>query len=172
LDTHASPTPLWDHFVGLHQAELERKVDAKCVIVRENLDPELTPFGFVRWYMHPLLDEPVSHAMYFLELEVPAGSRSGRLRHQGSIVNLFVEGEGYTVVDGVRYDWVTEDVVAIPAKPDGVEFQHFAADGGPVRIVIAWPNHDSSFGTGLGVDLAVLEPAPEYVAGAQLLAAR
>jgi hypothetical protein len=164
--------PLWDHFVGLHRAELERKVKAECVIARDKLEPEHTPLGCVRWYMHPLLEEPVSHAMYFLELEVPAGSRSGRLRHQGSIVNLVVEGEGYTMVEGVRYDWVTEDVVAIPPKPDGVEFQHFASDGQVARIVIAWPNFDSSLGSGLGVDLAVLEPAPDFVAHTEILASR
>jgi hypothetical protein len=78
------------------------------------------------------------------------------------LVNLVVEGEGYTLAGGVRYDWVTEDVVAIPAKPDGVEVQHFAAEGTTARIVMAWPNFDSGLGAGLGIDLAVLEPAPGY----------
>jgi gentisate 1,2-dioxygenase len=162
MTSYVAGAPLWNYYIGLHRAELERKSRAECVVDRGKLEPEQTPFGLLRWYLHPLLEGPASHAMYFAELEIPAGSCSGKLRHQGSLVNLVVEGEGYTLAGGVRYDWVTEDVVAIPAKPDGVEVQHFAAEGTTARIVMAWPNFDSGLGAGLGIDLAVLEPAPGY----------
>jgi hypothetical protein len=160
--TAQSGHALWDHMFELHAAELSRKAAAKCVVERDTAPSELTPFGFVRWYLHPRLTEPVSRTMYFLELEIPAGSRTGILRHQGSIVHLVVEGSGHTLLGGERHDWEQDDIIAIPTRPEGVEVQHFADPGGSARLTMAWPNMDSTMGPGLGVDLQVLEPAPEY----------
>ena len=107
---------------------------------------------------------PVTKALYFCELEIPAGSRSGRLRHQGGMVNLVVQGSGYTRLDDVDHEWEQRDVIALPVRPDGVLFQHFNNGTGVARLVFAWPNLDSAFGPGAGVAMEVLEPAPEFAA--------
>jgi gentisate 1,2-dioxygenase len=154
--------PLWDHMFDLHAAELERKRHAQCVVERDSTPQELTPLGFVRWYLHPRRVEVVSRTMYFLELEIPAGSRSGLLRHQGSLIHLVVQGSGYTTLNGTKHAWEADDVIGIPPRPNGVEVQHFSDDAGPARLVMAWPNMDGAMGPGLGVDFAILEAAPEY----------
>lgn len=52
---------------------------------------------------------------------------SGEHRHQGGVVIYVVDGEGWTVVDGVRHDWKKGDLLLLPVKPDGVSHQHFNA---------------------------------------------
>lgn len=41
---------------------------------------------------------------------------------------MVLEGKGYTVVDGIRYDWEKDDLILLPVKPNGCEHQHFNAD--------------------------------------------
>lgn len=53
------------------------------------------------------------------------GAHSGMHRHQGGLVIYILEGEGYSVVDGVRHDWEAGDLLLLPIKPGGVEHQHF-----------------------------------------------
>jgi hypothetical protein len=51
--------------------------------------------------------------------------QSGQHRHQGGLVIYIVEGEGYSVVEGERHDWVAGDLLLLPFKPGGIEHQHF-----------------------------------------------
>ena len=53
---------------------------------------------------------------------------SGQHRHQGGLGLFAVEGEGYTVVDGERFDWKAGDFIMLPIKPDGCVHQHFSAN--------------------------------------------
>ncbi len=74
------------------------------------------------------------HALETLRLFVhEVRSHSGRHVHQGGF-NLFVlKGKGYTVVDGVKFDWSEGDLILLPFKKGGVEHQHFNADDKPSR---------------------------------------
>lgn len=153
---------LWDSYIRRSREERTRKQTGQSVVSRDELEPELTPFGFLRWYMHPDLEHVVDRALYFFELEIPGASRSGKLRHQGGLVHLVVEGHGHTIFRDERYDWEALDVIAIPPDKDGVTFQHFNDGSTPSRLVVAFPNYDSPLGPELGVDMDVVEPAPEY----------
>ncbi|MDZ4246183.1 MAG: cupin domain-containing protein [Dehalococcoidia bacterium] len=51
--------------------------------------------------------------------------QSGRHTHQGGLAIYVLEGKGYSVVDGQRYDWEEDDLILLPIKPDGCEHQHF-----------------------------------------------
>lgn len=62
---------------------------------------------------------------------------SGRHRHQGGLAILVLRGKGYTVVDGVRYDWEGGDCIQLPVKPGGVEHQHFNAEPGTPAVWLA-----------------------------------
>lgn len=160
----AGATTLWDRMVECGRQERERKANGRAVVERDKLASELTPFGLLRWYLHPQLNEPNSRAIYFCELEIPEGSRSGRIRHQGGIVHFVAEGSGYTDLDGTAHEWERRDVIGIPTRPHGVVFQHVNTGPGRVRMVLAFPNFDSSLGAELGVALEVLSPAPEFAA--------
>lgn len=155
---------LWDSLIRRSVAERARVESGRNTVRRGELEPELSPFGLLRWYLHNDLEDPVTHSLYFCELEIPAGSRSGRLRHQGGMVHLVVQGSGCTLFDGIEHEWAARDVVALPVRPDGVEFQHVNTGTGPARMVISWPNLDSSIGPEGGVAMEILEPAPEFSA--------
>jgi hypothetical protein len=143
-------------------AERNRRASAKDLITRDELTAEVSPFGILRWYLHPELEAPSTRALYFCELEIPAGSRSGALFCQGGFVHFVLEGTGHTVVDGATHDWEPEDVIVIPIREDGVSFQHVNTGDEVVRMVIAWPNHDSAVGVEGGVAMAIRENSPEY----------
>ncbi|HZP27257.1 MAG TPA: cupin domain-containing protein [Dehalococcoidia bacterium] len=51
---------------------------------------------------------------------------SGQHRHQGGLGLFAIEGEGYTVVDGQRFDWKAGDFIMLPIKPNGCVHQHFS----------------------------------------------
>lgn len=55
-------------------------------------------------------------------------NHSGKHVHQGGIPIFVLEGKGYSVVDGVRYNWKAGDLIVLPFKPGGVEHQHFNED--------------------------------------------
>jgi quercetin dioxygenase-like cupin family protein len=156
-------TTLYDSLFESALVERERRAGGRDLISREELPPEVNRMGVMRWYLHPLLDAPSTRALYFHELEIPTGSRSGKLLHQGGIVHYVLEGSGHTVVDGVRHEWEDGDVVVIPIRENGSVYQHFNDSAGPVRMLVTWPNLDSALSSEAGVAMEVLEPAPEYV---------
>ncbi|MBI4330550.1 MAG: cupin domain-containing protein [Chloroflexi bacterium] len=53
---------------------------------------------------------------------------SGRHTHQGGVVIFVLEGKGYSVVEGARFDWEEDDLIVLPIKPGGCEHQHFNED--------------------------------------------
>ncbi len=63
---------------------------------------------------------------------------SGKHRHQGGLGIFVLSGKGYTVVDGVRYDWEEGDLIILPVKPEGCEHQHFNEDPGKPSEWIAF----------------------------------
>ena len=132
------------------------------MIARDDLSLELTPLGYLRWYIHPDIPDVVDRCLYSFELEIPTGSRSGRLQHQGGIVHLVIEGQGHTILGSDRHDWEALDVIAIPPQPDGVVFQHFNDGVSTARLLLVFPNYDTSLGPELGAAMDVVDPAPEY----------
>jgi len=154
---------LWDDYVARGREEVVRVQRGAAVVERDKCPVELTPFGLVRWYTHPLLDRPVSRALYQFELEIPVGSASGRLFHQGGIAHYVLSGQGYTELDDKEHAWEASDVIGIPARSEGVTFQHVNTGSTTVRMQVCWANLDSALGPFLGAELNVLEPAPEYL---------
>lgn len=66
--------------------------------------------------------------------------QSGKHTHQGGLPIFVIDGKGYSVVDGVRYDWKKGDLMLLPIKPGGVEHQHFNEnpDKPAVWLAIRW----------------------------------
>lgn len=144
------------------KAERDRIAAGADLITRDDAVAEVNPMGSMRWYLHPYLEAPSTRALYFHELEIPEGSRSGKLFCQGGMVHLVLSGHGYTVVDGVRHPWEEDDAIVIPIKEDGVTYQHFNDGIGTVRMLVSWPNLDSAVGPEGGVAMEVVEPCPEW----------
>jgi len=159
-----SETTLFGQLLEAARTERERVARGRNHINREELQVELNPMGYMRWYLHPALEEPSTRALYFLELEIPKGSRSGLLQHQGNVIHFVLEGSGYTEYEGGEHQWEAGDVIALPVKEAGIQFRHHNTGLGAVRMLVCWPNFDSANGPEGGVYMEVVEPCPEWAA--------
>ncbi len=144
-------------------ADRERMKKALKVVVGDDLVPEINRMGIYRWYLHPALESGAIRTILFWSQEIPPGSRSGKQKHQGGRVHYVWEGNGYTVVDGVKHEWEEGDMVLIPVKPDGAVFQHFNSDAKHRAVLLAAePNWYDVLGVDMGAGFEQLENAPEY----------
>jgi len=65
--------------------------------------------------------------------QIPPGGKQANHRHPGEALLYIVEGEGYSVIDGVRHDWATGDA---PIVNQYVWHQHFNGSPDGVATVI------------------------------------
>ena len=103
-----------------------RSEEGKVVIKAKDQPVELGAQGYNRWILAPWMKDTTNNIMYFHSQLIP--KQSGRHVHQGGIGLFVLEGEGYSIVDGVRYDWKAGDMVLLPVKKGGCEHQHFNLD--------------------------------------------
>ena len=153
---------LFDQLLEAARIERERVARGKNHVNREELAAELTPLGTLRWYLHPALEEPSTRALYFFELEIPKGSRSGLMEHQGGVIHFVLEGSGWTEYDGVEHQWEAGDVIALPVKEAGIQFRHHNTGLNAARMLVTWPNFDSANGPEAGVVMRITENCPEW----------
>lgn len=122
----------------------ERSMNGQVLVRGRDLPQQKTRQGLLRYYLRrsgetetALKDWVVFvHEIY---------THSGKHRHQGGLVIYVLDGMGYTVVDGVRYDWEAGDVILLPVQPGGCEHQHFnRSEDRPARwlALIYKPLHD------------------------------
>jgi gentisate 1,2-dioxygenase len=152
----------WDELLKLRDRQREQYSGGLQVIERDELPEETSGLGLLRWYLHPAIKDTCLSTLMFYEQAIPAGSRSGRLQFQGGQVMMIIEGQGYTMIDGVRHAWSAGDIVNIPLRSDGLIVQHFnTTPDGQARFVVAEPNWFDCVGVDRGCGFELLEPAPE-----------
>jgi hypothetical protein len=119
-----------DIWMGYTKKIADSQMKGKPLIKSEERKWEITKIGKLKYYLEPntLKDNPLHDWYVFVnEIETHGGSHI----HQGGIVSIFVlEGRGYSVVDGKRWDWEAGDLLLLPFKMGGVEHQHFNLDPG------------------------------------------
>jgi gentisate 1,2-dioxygenase len=78
-----------------------------------------------------------------IHTDVDGITTSGQHRHQGGLGLFAIEGEGYSVVDDVRYDWKAGDFIMLPIKPEGCVHQHFSNHPGDSAkwLAVLWEPH-------------------------------
>jgi gentisate 1,2-dioxygenase len=111
--------------------------------------------GTSQFYIMPQFEE-LSLTQWVIFVRDHTGVPSGRHRHQGGITIFGVEGEGYSIVNGHRFDWSAEDAVLLPIVPGGLDHQHFRArDDRPSKFmgIIYEP-----LVVALGAEMVQLEP--------------
>jgi hypothetical protein len=140
----------------------ERSIRGQKLVSYDETFAETTAMGRMRWYLHPELFDATTRSLYFHELAIAAGERSGRLQTQGGHLHYVLAGSGHTDLDGTRHDWEEGDVIAIPIRENGVTYQHVNDGPEEARLLVVWPNFDSALGPEAGVEMRVLEPASEY----------
>jgi len=111
--------------------------------------------GTSQFYVMPQFEE-LSLTQWVVFVRDHTGVPSGRHTHQGGITIFGVEGDGYSIVNGQRFDWSAEDAVLLPIVPGGLDHQHFRArDDRPSKFmgIIYEP-----LVVGLGAEMVQLEP--------------
>ena len=107
----------------------QQKQKGVVVIKGKGLEWEQGRQGLIKYYVYPQVWQKMGVPDWFIFVQ-NIKRHSGRHRHQGGLGLFVLEGKGYTVVDGVKYDWEKDDLILLPIKPDGCEHQHFNAEEG------------------------------------------
>ncbi len=153
----------WDEIIKLRDKQRAQMRDGIQVVKESELPLENSKQGLMRWYLHPAINDTCIKALMFFQQEIPPGSRSGRLKFQGGQVMMILEGEGYTLIDGVKHSWKKGDVLNLPLRADGIVVQHFNASKEHVaKFVAAEPNWVEGVTVDRGCGFEQLENAPEY----------
>ena len=153
----------WDEILKLRDRQRDRTRDGLQVIKESELPLEVSRQGLMRWYLHPAIKDTCLSVLLFFQQEIPPGSRSGRIKFQGGQVMLILEGEGYTLIDGVKHPWKAGDLLNLPLRTDGIIVQHFNTDRErPALFVAAEPNWLECTSVDRGCGFEQLEDAPEF----------
>jgi len=123
----------WDKWLNFWDDEVREKAEAKSVIHED----ELKWMSTRQDKRVALLAAPetgfVTMGGVSMLVEIPVGWRTGKCS-MGEVVMYIIEGEGCSVIDGLRYDWEEGAVVAIPY---GATYQHYNTGDKTVRIIAA-----------------------------------
>ena len=144
----------YDRYLKLHSDEslFCRKVDH---VAREAESPwEWTRQGKLKWLVDPSTETATNHAWIYFQ-EIPPGSRSGQHRHLSEELILVLEGRGYDIHDGERWDWEQGDLICVPTM---TAHQHFNLGSSRALLLSAAPSVYAHFGLG-GIEQ--FEDAPE-----------
>ena len=153
----------WEQILELRDEQREQRKNGIQVIKEAQLPLEVNRQGLMRWYMHPGITDTILSTYLFFSQEIPPGSRSGRLRFQGDQVIYVAEGQGYTVLDGVKHPWKAGDCLNLPLRKPGIVVQHFNTDPETTaKLIVCEPNFLACASVDRGSGFEQLENAPEF----------
>ena len=144
----------YERYLKLFHEEVSylRRVDH---VVREEAKGwEWTRQGRLKWFIHPEIETGSKQSWVYLQ-EIPAGSRSGKHRHVAEEQILVVEGSGYDLHDGERWNWEQGDIICVPQMR---AHQHFNPGNQRALLLCAMPSPYTALGMG-GTEQ--LEEVPE-----------
>ena len=149
----------YDKMLAYYRERVERNAMGPVVIHKDDREVEQSRQGRIRYYLNHQIhkDTPLQQWLVFShELR----TASGKHRHQGGLVIYVIEGRGYSMVDGERWEWEAGDLMLLPLRPEGVEHQHFNLEPGKPALWIAFihfPLRDY-----VASEMTQLETAKEY----------
>ncbi|MBI4333075.1 MAG: hypothetical protein HY673_17560 [Chloroflexi bacterium] len=159
------PTNLLDDLFLRRNQWREYMSKARWIIKEKDQSVETNRMGIYRWYIHPSFDDVAMKSVLFWTHEIPPGSCSGKQKFQGGRVHFVIEGHGYSMINGVRYNWGPEDLVLSPIIAGGVVVQHFNSNTAhPARLACAEPNWYDILGLDMASGFEQLEECPEWEA--------
>jgi quercetin dioxygenase-like cupin family protein len=118
---------------------------------------EMTRQGKLKWLIHPE-SKTAAKRLWIYFSEIGPGSRSGKHRHMAEEQILVLEGSGYDVHDGDRWDWEQGNLIVIPPM---TEHQHFNTGDSRSLMLHSSPSTYAHLDLG-GIEQ--LEDAPEFEA--------
>lgn len=106
-----------------------QKQSGVVIIKGRELQWEQSRQALLKFYLYPAVWDKVGVPGWFVFIN-HIKKQSGKHVHQGGLGLFVLEGKGYTVVNGVKYDWEKDDLILLPVMPGGCEHQHFNTDEG------------------------------------------
>jgi quercetin dioxygenase-like cupin family protein len=138
----------------------ERHMNGRIVVKMADCPQGLTRQGRLRYYLaRTVKDTPLQDWIVFTH---EVRTISGKHRHQGGLIIYVIDGNGYSVVDGVRYDWEKGDLVLLPMKEQGVEHQHFNSNPEKPALWMAFIHQPTR--EYVASEMTQTEVSPEYKA--------
>jgi quercetin dioxygenase-like cupin family protein len=114
-----------------------RQFEDRIVIDQGDVVREMSAMGECLYYLDSSVypERALSDWRSFV-MDMPTST--GKHTHQGGLVIYVLEGAGWSVLDGVKEEWVAGDLLLLPIKAGGVEHQFFNAQpGSPCRWLSA-----------------------------------
>jgi len=154
-----------DELLALRDQQRQQRETALALVEGEELPWELNRQGYMRWYMHPLMDDLCQRTYVIYVLRIPAHSRSGKQLTQGHEMGFIWHGaKGHTIIDEVRYDWDHGDLLQIPIKVAGCVVQHLNDSEQDIDIIFCSLNTAHSHMVDRGAGFEQIEDCPEFKA--------
>jgi len=75
-------------------------------------------------------------------------------------VIFVLEGRGYSLVEGERFDWEAGDLLLLPMKPGGVAHQHFNLESDKPSRWLAFISN--AFREHTGYEIVQIEESPDW----------
>jgi gentisate 1,2-dioxygenase len=154
------PIDPWYEKLIQAMCEWRHRAETGLVVIRSKEIPWYqNPQGRVRYYLLPpyKADTALQTMAVFEQIIY---HHSGMHRHQGGLAIYVLDGEGYTIVDGERFDWTAGDLLLLPIRPGGVAHQHFNRD--PSRAARWLALIPMAFQEYLGSEVVQLEESPDW----------
>ena len=154
-----SPENAYEAAISAQQRLIERGKKGTILVRDEKRPWETTRQGRIRYFLHPdMYPDTVLQEWRVFSQEIR--TKSGKHRHQGGVTIYILDGKGYTIADGKRYEWEKGDLLTLPVKPGGIEHQHFNTNpDGPSRwtafVFLPFANH-------VALHLEQVEVSPLY----------
>lgn len=151
------PKTVYDRYLKRRVDENRWRVEAPRFVPFDSVPWEYTRQGKMKFLSHPWVDNCCLKTLDVYVQEIPPGGASGKHRHVGEEIIFILDGKGYDIQDGVRYDWEKDALVCVPLM---TTHQHFNADPQkPAKIVSVmtrwyWYINQGGF--------QQLEDAPDY----------
>lgn len=130
LQRKKEPEPqetLYDVEANTMNKLVRQKAEGKVIVKGKEINFEQNRQGVIQYLIHRKDWDKVGTPGWRIFIN-RIHKHSGKHIHQGGLAIYVLEGEGYTIVDGERYDWEKDDLMLLPIKPGGVEHQHFNKD--------------------------------------------
>ncbi|MBF8264568.1 MAG: cupin [Dehalococcoidia bacterium] len=163
IDVDSSPQTLLDDLFLQRNRWRQMMDKARWIVKAKDQTLETNRMGIYRWFVHPSFTDLACRQILFWTHDIPPGSRSGTQKHQGGRIHFVVEGRGYSLIDGKRYDWERHDLFMLPIKAGGVVVQHWNADPEkPAKLAVAEPNWYDILGPDMACGFEQLDDCPEY----------
>ncbi len=124
LPFQGEPKNNYDFYRRTLSDQISWRQAAPRIIKAKDHPWEETPMGRLKYLAHPNVPSGLLLFDAFLQ-ELPPSGASGKHRHVSEEVHYILEGRGYDIHDGVRWEWEKDDVVFIPVN---TVHQHFNSD--------------------------------------------